>query len=230
MRNEIAGGDVLEDGDRKLVLKLKRRLNGSLEVLACEVLASSLTNRTVFHRSMDIFDVLNDRLSQAITRQLDDVGEARQIIALPELLVELPGLTLASAHVVVSKLVDGAQNIIFRFMQFLGSLDAALKPQIGVGGNSASYAEKLATDVLGDIALPLLNICQQTSAAKDAGQEDLKRAHDFLAKRAHEIEFQIELVKRFVAQSEPVLQPRFVEENQTVVPLLRGRRFDPYET
>ena len=192
----------------RLVIKLNRRESGALDVLACEVLSEAFTNRTVFHGSTKLVDVLSDHVVDVIENALRGIGPQRQLISLPNLMVQLPNLVLAKAQILISEMVDGAQNVIFRFMGFLGTLDGVLKHKTSTGTVANLTAERMAVRVLDDLALPLLNLVRHETS----GSARNDRAHQNLSDNAHEIEFRVELLKRFVLSKQgarDALEPEY---------------------
>ena len=113
----------------------------------------------------------------------------------PEFLVELPGLVLSGAHVMVMEAKDGIRNAILRFKEFMGAVNNAFRTDIGFHEPYSNHSEKLAVNVLAEVCLPLLNLCRRF--------EDLSFGHDRqrtmeISDRAREFEFQTELLKRFI--------------------------------
>lgn len=181
--------------DRVLTLNLAIREDKSLQIRSCEVLGRGFRNRVSFQDSGDLDKILVGKLAHAIRKSMTNLSDGAQVLSLPEFLVELPGLVLSGAHILVMKLKDGMRNAILRFKEFMGSLNNAFHPNIGFQEPYSNHAERLATNVLADICLPLLNMCRDMEFAQVDAQDRLPRG---FAERTREFEFQTELLKRFI--------------------------------
>jgi hypothetical protein len=189
--------------NRKLVLRLDRDEDGRVSVLSCEVFGSGLVNRTLFNGSTDLKDVIVDDLANAVRDQIMAVGAKHQVLSLPEFLIELPGLTLSTLHLIAAEMRNGVQRFILRFQTFLGSLGRVLKANIGFEPAPASNSDVVSLAVLYDIATPLLNLCNFKDIDARSDRERLEIAHRTLSERADEITFYVELLKRFSVRSNP---------------------------
>lgn len=181
--------------DRTITINLILRGDARISVRSCEVLGRGFRNRTSFQNVAELNDVLVAPLANAIRNSISTISDGAQVLSLPEFLVELPGLALSGAHVIIMEATDGARNAILRFKDFIGSINNAFRPDIGFQEPYATHSEKLAANVLADICLPLLNLCREMDFAEIAGRG--VPTADLLAK-AREFEFQAELLKRFV--------------------------------
>ncbi|MGC3936791.1 hypothetical protein ACOTTU_03190 [Roseobacter sp. EG26] len=181
--------------DRTLSINLILKPDNTISVRSCEVLARGLRNRVSFQDKCDLSQVLVDKLAHAIRKCLSTVPDGAHVLSVPEFLVELPGLSLYGVHVLIMEVKDGMRNAIFRFKEFLGALNVAFRPDVGFVEPYVNYAEKLATNVLADICLPLLNMCRELEYAQVEPQDHLPAG---ISDRAREFEFQTELLKRFI--------------------------------
>lgn len=211
MVNEIlVRGTTADTDSRRLVLKLEKRRDRTIHVLACEIAGPNFTNRTLFHGESQIATVLNPELAEAVFDKLAEVGPQHQVLSIPGFLLEMPGLTLSCMHIMVSEERDESQKIMVRFQTFLGSLGKVLRAKVGFDTAVVSNQEKIAIQVLSDIALPLLNLCRLPEMAniseKEGRVEEIRR---LLADRADEVAFHVELLKRFRAGSEPQVSDGF---------------------
>jgi hypothetical protein len=181
--------------DRTLTLNLTLKSAGGISLRSCEVIGRGFRHRTSFQQVSAIEDILVERLAQAIRASFANLPDGTRVLALPEFLVELPGLALSGAHVMIMEIKDGLRNAIFRFKEFLGSVDNAFQEEMGFHEPYANHAEKLAINVLADICLPLLNLSRQL----DFASAGLRAGIPFeLRDRVQEFEFQTELLKRFI--------------------------------
>jgi hypothetical protein len=181
--------------DRTITLSLTLHSPEHVSLRSCEVLGRNFRNRISFNDSAPVEEVLVARLARAIKACLASLPEGAHVLALPEFLVELPGLALSGLHVMVMEAKDGIRNAIFRFKEFMGAVNKAFRTDIGFQEACASHSEKLAVNVLADVCLPILNLCRSF--------EEMNFGHDRrkalnIADRAREFEFQTELLKRFI--------------------------------
>ncbi|MCV3271935.1 hypothetical protein [Roseobacter sinensis] len=181
--------------DRVLTFNLVVKDDQTILIRSSEVLGRGFRNRVSFQTLDSIDDVLVPRLAHALHRSMASIPEGSQVLSLPDFLVELPGLVLSGAHILVMDVKDGVRNAIFRFKEFMGALNNAFTQNIGLQEPYANHAERLATNVLADICLPLLNMCHDLEYARVDAKERLPRG---FAERAREFEFQTELLKRFI--------------------------------
>ena len=181
--------------DRVLTFNLALKEDGTINLRSCEVLGRGFRNRVSFHDTGDIDNVLVAKLAHSVRKCMSTIPDGAHVLSLPEFLVEVPGLALAGVHILVMELKDGMRNAIFRFKEFIGVLNNAFHPDISFQEPYSNHAERLATNVLADICLPLLNMCRDMEYAQIDSHKRLP--HGF-AERAQEFEFQTELLKRFI--------------------------------
>ncbi len=183
---------------RKFVVNLTILDGNDPEVRSCEIIGHNYRNRTSFGDHTRLDDVFVEAVSSGLSRCLSKMSNDTEVIALPDFVIETPGLTLAGAHMMVSKSDDGTLHIIFRFRFFLGGINRAFNRNIGFDGDIGDESSRLSALVLADLALPLLNFCEAAKAGMMTQEAPIFGFVDSLAERAHEISFQIELVKRFI--------------------------------
>ncbi len=184
--------------ERRLTLNLVLSDRGDVDVRSCEVISKTFRNRTTFPDFRRLETVVVEKLAQAVRVALKDLPEGAQVLSLPDFLIELPGLVLSGVHLLVTNTKGGVRNAIFRFKEFLGAVNEMFLDKIGFNGSSVDHNERLATHVLTDICLPLLNLCSQMEHM----MRDVQRpVHTTLKDRAKELEFNTELLKRFIFNS-----------------------------
>lgn len=181
----------------RFVLNIVRNAEGAFRVKACEISAPDFTNRSTFGKKNQLEDVLNEDLARSLIARLQDVSDEHQVLSFPEFIVELPGLILAHAHVVAAETRNGVQSILVRFRHFIGALNYAFKATRGLTTSIAEQNERIATDMINDISMPLLNLVRSSAMEISMPMETAKGVIDRLAFRAQEIEFHIELIKRY---------------------------------
>lgn len=181
--------------ERVLTLNLALAEDKTVTLRSCEVLGRGFRNRVSFQNRSEIETILVARLAHSLQKCLAGLPDGAQVLALPEFLVELPGLVLSGAHLLVMELKNGARNAIFRVLNFMGAANNAFQQDIGFQEPYSNHAERLAINVLSDICLPLLNMCREMEYAQVEARDHLPTG---FAERAHEFEFQTELLKRFI--------------------------------
>ncbi|WP_299953404.1 hypothetical protein [uncultured Roseobacter sp.] len=181
--------------DRVMTLNLTVKEDKSISVRSCEVLGRGFRNRVSFQETSELERVLVAKLAHSVRKCISTIPDGAHVLSLPDFLVEVPGLVLSGAHILVMEIKDGMRNAIVRFKEFMGALNNAFHPDIGFQEPYANHAERLATNVLADICLPLLNMCRDMEYAQVDAHERLPQG---FAERAREFEFQTELLKRFI--------------------------------
>ncbi|XDA99620.1 hypothetical protein AB1M95_06855 [Sulfitobacter sp. LCG007] len=172
----------------------------TVDVRACEVTSHHFRNRTSFPTLATLEDVIVEKIAAAIRSVISGLpATGAHVLSLPEFLVELPGLALSGVHVLITDVNNGSRNAIFRFKEFLGAVNLAFRPEIGFQQTVTDQNERLATHILADICLPILNLCRYNQWPDRSGRlDDMAKQ---LADKAEELEFQTELLKRFVYNS-----------------------------
>lgn len=165
-------------------------------ISSCEVFGRRFRSRFSFAENQHIEDVLISRLAQAVAASLRSFPEGADVLALPEFLVEMPGLVLSGLHVMVTQAIQGMRSIILRFKEFLGTANRVFRTDVGVEEPAISYGQKLAVNVLEDICLPILNLCHLLT---ERARAESQSVNPNLMVRMQEFRFQTELLKRFIS-------------------------------
>jgi hypothetical protein len=187
---------------------------GDVFVRSCEIIGDQFRNRTSFGDRPRLENTFSERMAREIGICVRKLSMQTEVLALPSLQIQLPGLSLSGARLVATRLTNGTVNVILRFKSFFGKINAAFRNNLGFDTRLDHVNSVLATKVLDDIALPLLNICtalDQDPAADPSSRMAKITRH--LSAHSHEIRFQVELLKRFVTQ-----QAQSAEEQRHVPP------------
>lgn len=190
--------------ERTITLTLNLRSCNTVSLRSCEVVGRWFRNRVSFQEHRSIDDVLVTGLADAIRACLRNVPDGAHVLALPDFLVEIPGLALSGVHVMVMEAKEGTRSAILRFKEFIGAINNAFCMDIGFHEPCQSQAEKLAVNVLEDICLPVLDLCR---TFQDESTDRLNQAFVRLAERAQEFEFQTELLKRYIQNAGATTRP-----------------------
>ena len=93
-----------EFSDRTMTLNLILKGAGGISLRSCEVIGRGFRHRTSFQQVSAIDDVLVEDLAQAIRECLASLPDGTRVLSLPDFLVELPGLALSGAHVMIMEI------------------------------------------------------------------------------------------------------------------------------
>lgn len=193
----------------KLLVNLTMSADDRLEVRSCEIVSDSFRNRTSFHGKSHVQDVFVTEVADAINACISSLSFRTELVSLPNFTVEMPGLILSDASLICTETNDGNLNIIFRINRFVGGVNRLFLNRIGFEDPLSPMVSEISARVLSDIAVPLLDLC--AIAQQDLGPEDgpLGAFGKKLRERSAELEFHIELIKRFVenTQTVPVVPP-----------------------
>lgn len=187
-----------ELSDRTLTMNLIWRGADDILLRSCEVFGRGFRNRLSFSENGQIENVLVPRLAHAIAVSLRTVPQGAHVLAMPEFMIEVPGLALSGAHFMVMEATEEVRSIILRFKEFLGSTSKAFQADIGFEEPAISHGDKLALNVLEEICMPILNLCH---ALDEFARAEGRVLDPCVQERAQEFHFQTELLKRFVAAS-----------------------------
>ena len=180
---------------RTLTLSLSLHMDGKITFRSCEVVGRWFRNRISFQENRSLEDIVVGKLANAIRAQLLRLPDGAHVLALPDFLIEVPGLALAGMHVMVMDAKDGCRSVILRFKEFIGAINNAFRVELGFHEPSHSYSERLAMNVLEDICLPILNLCRSFTEFQVENRVTLPNG---FVDRAREFEFQTELLKRYI--------------------------------
>ncbi|MDO6754887.1 hypothetical protein [Phaeobacter inhibens] len=191
--------DSTETGEdqRRFIVNLMAEKGETPYVRSCEVVSSAFRNRTSFVNTMPLEEVFCDSIAEGLNDCVNMLSGETQVISLPSLILEVPGLVLAGAHILTTVNDDGSQSIIIRFRISLGGIGYAFRPDVGFGAGLEDLTREVSAQVLTDLALPLLNVLSATEAGLVDAESAIGSLSQQLADRVHEIRFQIELVKRY---------------------------------
>ncbi|AUQ66481.1 hypothetical protein [Phaeobacter inhibens] len=197
--NVVAMTDSIETGEdqRRFIVNLMSEKGETPYVRSCEVVSSAFRNRTSFVNTMPLEEVFCDSIAEGLNDCVNMLSGETQVISLPSLILEVPGLVLAGAHILTTVNDDGSQSIIIRFRISLGGIGYAFRPDVGFGAGLEDLTREVSAQVLTDLALPLLNVLSATEAGLVDAESAIGSLSQQLADRVHEIRFQIELVKRY---------------------------------
>jgi len=192
---------------RKFIVNLLSLEGDEPKLRSCEVTQSHVRNRTSFTKETSLRDVFSDEIAAGLEYCLGKLSQAdTEIISLPNLVLEVPGIVLGGAQVLAKNGPDGSLNIIIRFKFFLGGINRVFKHDVGFGDTIDDYNARTSTLVLADIAMPILNLCNAAQAGIFDADRDVGIFVKALSEKSNDIQFQIELIKRYVDGLDRVAQ------------------------
>ena len=111
----LAKANSLGNTVPKFAINLLATAEGEFEVRSCEVLGNGYRNRTSFQRTARIEEVFVSAVASALEDCLSRLSRKKEVMSLPELKIEAPGLALGGAHVLVSEREGDQISVIVRF-------------------------------------------------------------------------------------------------------------------
>lgn len=130
---------------------------------------------------------------------LASLSDRTEVVSLPSVSLEIPGLSLAKVNLMSTKTEDGSLGIILRFKMLLGGVARAFRPDLGIEDSVSDNSAHMSALVLTDIVLPLLNLCEVADGGTLKNTDEFTEFMDTLIERSRDVRFQAELIKRFVA-------------------------------
>ena len=196
-------------GGHRLVVNLMSRAGAPVEVRSCEIIGIHHRNRFTIPSHVTIDDVFVKPLAAGVSQCLSSLSDKTEVVSLPTNSIEIPGLSLAKAHLLTTKADDGTLGIILRFKTVLGGITNGFRPELGIEDTVSDYASHMSALVLTDIVMPLLDLCTVAENGGLSHAGDFDAFMDTLIERSGEVRFQAELIKRFVAgAAAPSTKPR----------------------
>ena len=203
------GAPATMAGSHRFIINLTAKKDHTAEVRACEVIGAHHRNRFTFPSKVNIEDVFIDHVADEINNCLSSLSRTTEVVSLPTVTIETPGLTLAKAHLMTTLSEDGTLGIILRFKVVLGGISLAFRPELGIEDSVADHTSHMSALVLTDIVMPLLDLCAGAEAGVLVNSKAFDDFMDTLIERSTDVRFQAELIKRFVAQAgQPQAAPR----------------------
>ena len=195
---KLGGAKTLGVSIPKFTVNLLTTPEGGFEVRSCEVVGSGFRNRTSFQQSASIDEVFVADVAAGLGQCLARLSLEKEVVSLPEFKIQAPGLALGGAHILVSEEQDEIISIMIRFKVFLGNIDAVLCDNLRPYPCAPALLDKLASEVLFDITLPLLNICSASELGQLSDTERLAKFLDNLAESTEDLKFRGALLKRYI--------------------------------
>lgn len=188
-------------GAHRFVVNLMFSDRKTVEVRSCEAIGPNYRNRFTFPNHVSVQDVFVPAMRQGIEQCLSALSYITEVVSLPSVSIEIPGLSLARAHLMATKDELGNLAIIIRFKLLVGSVTQAFRPDLGLQRSVSDHSAHTSALVLADMVMPLLDLCAAVEAGGVKNSLEFDRFVDTLLERADDVRFQAELIKRFVANA-----------------------------
>ncbi|MGX9353912.1 hypothetical protein ACS3SW_01750 [Roseobacteraceae bacterium S113] len=208
--------------EKSFRLELMTFGNDKVHVRSCEVMQAKFAHTTSFSAETTLEDIFVTRLAQQIRRCLTVWPLSKdQSLSLPDLILEIPGLTLFGADVVITTTGEAKTSVVITFNVFIGGLFDAFNPGFGFEEIAYDRCGEISAAVLTDLALPILDLCDAAEKGLFDYSETLRTFGRELKNRSDEIRFQIELIKRYidVVQSPEKISCAKTEDDKDVITL-----------
>lgn len=186
-------------GGHRLVVNMMARERNPIEVRSCEVIGAHHRNRFTFPSHVTIDEVFVDQMAKGLQDCLASLSDRTEVVSLPNISIELPGLSLAKVNLITTKGEDGSLSIILRFKMLLGVISKAFRPELGIEDSVPDYTSHMSALVLTDIVMPMLDLCSIAENGILKNEAEFHGFMDTLIERSRDVRFQAELIKRFVA-------------------------------
>ena len=171
---------------------------GAAEVRSCELAGNKWRNRTSFTTARKVEDVFLPGISEGLYLLLGKITAKTRVLSLPDQMIGAQGIVMGGIQLVTNFAEDGSAVVIMRFKHIVGGIQNAFISAFGLSEPVAEVRNDLALDVLADISLPLLDLCNYAETGALPTEHKDHPLFRRLALRAGEIRFQVELVKRYL--------------------------------
>ena len=192
-----------------IVIQLDDAGTDRIAVKSVEIVHRSSRTRMTFHEHNDLSDVVAEDLCLAV---LDLMGKQHEdgVYTNPDYRLNLPGLMLCKARVLVKHSAEGVRGIMIRFAMCMGNVTAIFSPTVRPWQVGHDQTQQLAAETLENVFLPLMNFAdyvqsdieniRETTGASLA--DGLERARQ----RINDLEVYYNVLVDFVAsnQTQPV--------------------------
>ncbi|RPE71442.1 hypothetical protein EDD53_0561 [Pacificibacter maritimus] len=182
----------------RLMIHLEANDAGGCTVRYCELQREMFKNRTSFTETTQLEDAFTPNVAASIHDCLSRLSQENEVLSLNTFCHSDGNLTLTKAHVIARKAKDGVQRYMLRFNLNSGGLPDVLQPNSGLTGGLDGMTEQLSYDLLSDICMPMLDVVTALDLGLDLDADSQNSVTNSLRKSAMDIQFQIELIKRFL--------------------------------
>jgi len=188
---------------QRFILTLQIDLENAVHVRSAEILGAEFRNRVTFNTKTRILDVLDHNLAVSLAESVRKLEKPKEVLSLPDFKFEDHGISLAGIHLISSAMSDGSLQVICRFKHFIGNLFSIVKNDIGFTPLLVDYRNKLATEALTDIAMPLFNIAKalENDVIPQDGHPMARKELQRLDELSCELGFYAEMLKRYIYNS-----------------------------
>ncbi|WP_420860356.1 hypothetical protein [Algirhabdus cladophorae] len=210
---------------QRFIMTLQIDLDNVVHVRSAEILGAEFRNRVTFNTKTRIEEVLDHGLAAELSQSVRRLEKSKEVLSLPDFQYDTQGISLAGIHLISSALSDGSRQIICRFKHFMGNLFSIVRSEIGFIPQCVDYRDKLASEALTDIAMPLFNLAKaletdvMTADGSKMAHRELTRLHDL----STELAFYSEMLKRFIDNS---LRPSSLPAPDNITDIMLPKGFE----
>ena len=200
-------------------MTLSRVNGGAFCVRSVEITGTVMRHRITFPRDDTIHGVFREELSDSINRLLEHLPMSAHVFSDPEMVIELPNLTLARLRALIHVAEDGACQVILRFRYFIGALQNAFRSDTHFTTPTLEHREQIAIHTLADIATPIFSLALNGSDVQHdpRSRELVARKLEDLSRQASELNFYLSLLTRYVTDC----SPKRMESRAAAAPIAR---------
>lgn len=185
---------------RKLTIHLEFLADGTHTVRLCEVAQGEMRHRSSWRRVVSIFEAFSGYFAEVMVGLLWKLEGKSQVICVPDFTFSNGVVALQGVKLTAHETASGGLSVSVSFTHFTGPMSGVLISGALVEGDVGGHSSDLSDRILLDLCLPLLNICQFSQLGSPIEGQSAERAISDLTRRASEISFHVELIKRHISQ------------------------------
>ncbi|MEM6634379.1 MAG: hypothetical protein AAF667_00680 [Pseudomonadota bacterium] len=199
--------DLPEAGASSVTISMKCGLDKALTVQSVEMSQKGSRTRCMFSERNRPEEVLSRGLCEQVTKFLEE-GTQTRITSYPDHQLELPGLTLRKARVLITRAEDGDSFIMVRFAVCYGNVISLFSEEMRPWQAGHDQAQLIAAETLERIFIPLMNLADHISLdidnIRDASTARISHSLDQTRQRIDELEIYYNMLVDFVAKNQDV--------------------------
>ena len=194
MQDRATGGDMSE------MVEFGLTTDGAVHRLThLKFRGDSAHHSVKFRGAQRPADLLPAPLVDLLEDVLADLPAGAHVTTRPELLLSIPGATLARLRMLSYELSDGSHKVMLRFRYFVGSPGHLLQKCEPWIDATLPHREKIAVQALSDVAAPLFDLAFHCAGASPAGMASVPvQSVTALVSRVEELSFHMSLLMHHV--------------------------------
>ncbi|WP_293577426.1 hypothetical protein [Phaeobacter sp.] len=180
----------------RLIVTLDVVFEGEVRVAAAEVLQHDMRNRVAYAQLQTLSETFHPQLATCLADCVEAFlrrGETHH----PDMVADIPGLILANVSIAEGDVSGNITTLYVTFNSCIGDMARGFVSELRFGCVLEDVSRDMSAQVLNDLAMPLLNVLTAEEAGMIDSGDPVGGLADQLVRKAHEIRFQIELIKRY---------------------------------